>query len=382
MGYIMAKDFPDDLLYEEKGPFVSLYQPTYRYSPDNRQDPIVFRNLLGGISEALEENYPKEDIAAVLAPLEEIKNDTFFWKDNLDGLAVLANPERCVVYRLRMPVKEHFTAGGSLYIKPLIRYFGSTDKFLILGISRDRFLLFEGNKHGIDEVEFSPGQPSTLEGVLGNETGESYLSYAFYGGTGARPMYHGHNDRKAEEEKDTEKFFRYMDRFVYENYSKDTAMPLILAGLPEHISEFRKISRNPHLADEDIRESLAVLDKDLLEEAVRNMAEGMNMEKAQKLADSFYVLAGKDLASDNIERIASFIVNNRIETIMIEADRTIPGWVDMKSGDVHYTKDAGPGGGDVLDDLAEMIIKLKGRVFVMPSESMPAKTGIAAIFRY
>ncbi|MBN2558547.1 MAG: hypothetical protein JXB33_07330 [Clostridia bacterium] len=382
MGYVITKDFPDGLLYEEKGPFVSLYQPAHRYSPGNRQDPIVFRNLLGGISGALEGKYPKEDIAAVLAPLEEIRNDTFFWKDSLDGLAVLANPGRCIVYRLRMPVSEHFTAGGSLYIKPLIRYFSSTDEFFILGIGRDRFSLFEGNKHGIDEVGLPAGQPSTLEEVLGSETGESYLSYAFYGGAGARPMYHGHNDRKAEEEKDTEKFFRYIDRFVFENYSKDAAAPLILAGLPEHISEFRKISKNPHLADEEIRESLAVLDKERLEKTVKGIAEGMYVEKAKKLADSFHVLAGKDLASDNIERIASFIIENRTGTVMIEAERSIPGWVDMKSGDVHYNADAGPGSGDVLDDLAEMVIKLNGNVLILPSENMPSKTGIAAIFRY
>jgi len=37
---------------------------------------------------------------------------------------------------------------------------------------------------------------------------------------------------------------------------------------------------------------------------------------------------------------------------------------------------------DVLDDLAEMVLKMDGQVLVLPRENMPTDSGVAAIYRY
>jgi len=37
---------------------------------------------------------------------------------------------------------------------------------------------------------------------------------------------------------------------------------------------------------------------------------------------------------------------------------------------------------DVLDDLAEIGLRMKGTVVVVPSKRMPTMTGVAATFRY
>jgi hypothetical protein len=60
-------------------------------------------------------------------------------------------------------------------------------------------------------------------------------------------MYHGHGGYKEEAEKDAERFFRVIADAVYENYSKPTGWPLILAALTEHHSLFHKVSKNPFL---------------------------------------------------------------------------------------------------------------------------------------
>ena len=37
---------------------------------------------------------------------------------------------------------------------------------------------------------------------------------------------------------------------------------------------------------------------------------------------------------------------------------------------------------DVLDDLAELVLRTKGDVVVVPTERMPSTTGAVAIYRY
>jgi hypothetical protein len=37
---------------------------------------------------------------------------------------------------------------------------------------------------------------------------------------------------------------------------------------------------------------------------------------------------------------------------------------------------------DLLDDMGELVIKMGGRVMVLPTGKMPSESGLAAIFRY
>src|SRR5207253_10374982 len=41
-----------------------------------------------------------------------------------------------------------------------------------------------------------------------------------------------------------------------------------------------------------------------------------------------------------------------------------------------------PNAGDLLDEIAEEVLRTKGTVVVVPRERMPTETGLAAIFRF
>ena len=66
--------------------------------------------------------------------------------------------------------------------------------------------------------------------------------------------------------------------------------------------------------------------------------------------------------------------------LLVETDRRIPGHVE---GSMPRFADADePGASDVLDDLAERVLKTGGQVVAVPKGSMPTATGLAAVFRY
>lgn len=43
---------------------------------------------------------------------------------------------------------------------------------------------------------------------------------------------------------------------------------------------------------------------------------------------------------------------------------------------------ANPDVDDVLDDLAELVMRQGGEVVVVPDERMPSETGLAAVYRF
>ena len=72
----------------------------------------------------------------------------------------------------------------------------------------------------------------------------------------------------------------------------------------------------------------------------------------------------------------------RVATMLIEADRLIPGRFDRSSGAIEFAPLEEPETGDLLDDVGEHVLRTGGEVVIVPAERMPTETGAAATYRY
>src|SRR5665648_3068 len=366
MKYEIVDGFPNDMIFEEEGPFISLYQPTHRYSKGNKQDVTLF----------------KKDISSIMKMFQQIEEDKNIWNYTLEGLAVLANLNRCIIYKLDEAVENLAIVADSLHIKPLVKIFQSVEKYQLLGLSGTEFKLYEGNKFGIKEIKTKDGVPTTLEEVLGNQHTEPSLNHSKYSGTGGVATFHGSGSEKDEEKKDEEKFFRYVDKYVLENHSKTSKLPLVLVSLKEYHNVFMKITNNPYLMKEGIRGSYNAFNMEELRTKVWELIEPIYSAKNQNLTDNYNNAKANALGSDDLAKVAMAVFENRVETIILEAEKIIPGKVNLEMGTVKFGNLEDAGTEDVLDDLAEFVMKKKGKVVVLPKEKMPSETGVAAIYRY
>ncbi len=382
MLYEIVHHFPEDMIFKEDGPLISLYQSTHRSFPDNKQDPIVFKNLLRVVENSLKQKTSFELMDVILKPFYELKDDKAFWNNTSEGIAVLASLNKCIVYNLHNPVKELAVVANSFHIKPLLQAFQSLENYQILGLSRENFSLYQGNRNGFHEIKIDPDTPRTMQDVLGDQLSDSYLSHGSYAGTGGSTMYHGHGDAKEEIDKDTDKYFRYVDAFVFENYTKPSKLPLILVSLQEYHSEFRKLSNNPYLLHEGISKSIESIERDEMQEKVRVIIEAINMEKTQKLVASYAKAEAESMGSSDLGHVAKAAYESRVETMLIEEDKMVPGTIDAKTGKIKLGDMDDPENDDILDDLAEWVLLGGGAVFVLPKNKMPSTTGIAVSYRY
>lgn len=382
MVYEIVNEFPNEIIFEEKGPLISLYQPTHRHGPEMQQDLIRFKQLIKSIEGSLKENYPSKDIESLMKPFNTLAVDRAFWNNTMDGLAVLANKGKCIIYKLQLPVKELSAVGEKFHIKPLLRYFQSADRYQVLGLDRKQFELYEGNRYGFEKIELDPEIPTTAEEVLGDKHTESYLSHASYGGSGGTPMYHGHGGKSKEIHIDTERFFRYIDKFILDNYSNPMKLPLILVGLDEHCSLFRNLSNNGYLMDKGIRKDYKALSKSEMKETTWSQLEPFYLEKTKQLVDRYKVNKSKDLASDDLREVSKGVFENRIDVIMLEADRVISGMIDKETGEFKKGNIKEAEFDNIVNNLAVMVYKNKGEIVILPKERMPTTSGVAAIYRY
>lgn len=379
----LERDYPAMLQAPHQAPCLSLYQPTHRRHPQKAQDPIRFRNLLKALEDSLRRKYSVRDIRALMRPFEALAADQSFWNHTADGLAVLGAPGAFHVYRLQRPVAELVVVADSFHTKPLMRIVQSADRYQILGLNRHAFKMFEGNRDVLTELPPIAGVPQTSVELLDLVAKDRERAQRTYGpGRSGAVTRHTTDVKQDAENRDTERFFRAVDETVLKHFSQPAGQRLILAALPQHHHLYRSISDNRLLLAESLDTYPDDMDLDELRERAWQLIQPYYLERLAALIDAFGAAAANGRSSDDLAGIARAATTGRVATLLIEADRLIPGRIDAAGKKILTDDLSDPETDDILDDLGEHVLRAGGEVVIVPAASMPTQTGAAAIYRF
>ncbi len=382
---LLTKELIQELLIADQAPCLSLYMPTHRTHPENLQDIILFKNLVRQIKESLMQKYSAGEVKKHLEPFETLADDKTIWNHTFDGLAVFSGTGLFKIVGAHKSFKELAIVADSFHTKPLRQYLQSLDHFHILGLTLSDIRLFEGDRHSVTEVELTVDTPKTIIEALGDELTDKHTTVASYGGSGGEssPMHHGHGGRKEETEKDTERFFRVVANTIYEQYTKPSGWPLILAALTEHQNLFQKVNKNPLLLTNGIRINPSSVSPDILANMAWEIMEPEYNLKLDCVVARFEQARANGKGSDDYKEVAVAAVEGRVDTLIVETDRIIPVRItNLVTGNTQKKDLVNPKVDDLLDDMGELVMKMGGQVMVLPTGKMPSETGLAAIFRY
>ncbi len=382
MLYEIAQEFPHEMIFQEGGPCISIYQPTHRHAPDNKQDPVVFKKLLQSVEEDLIQLDDVQQTEGYMEPFWRLLDDRSFWNKTQDGLAILSNAQRCIIYHLGSPVMAEATVSDYFDIRPLIANFQASDSFYLLGLTAKTFALYEGNQNGVQEIELPDTIPRTIEEALGEEYGETFLNQRTSGRAEGSARFYSHGGKKEEADQELERFFRVVDREVYDFLKQNQKKPLILVSLTEHHSIFRKISNNPNLLETGVKSSYEALNlKELWEHAWKIIA-GNHEKRTTLLLEEFKKAQASFLGSTDIIQIGRAVFEKRIKTMFVEENMGIGGHLNLSTGEVMLTGRDNKLVGNLIDQLIYLTLLEGGEVVVLPSFKMPGESGVAAIYRF
>lgn len=374
-----------EVLENTATPCLSLYLPVHRTQPERRDDQTKYRALVRRLKESLEEAYTDSDIAALLQPFHEVEVDERFWNSRKEGVAILASPTMSIAHHLDRPVPELAIVAGSFHLKPLLKIIQTQEVFNVLTVTQETVKLYRGDRDGLHQVKLAPTFPDTLEKALGTDVTEPHMTMSNAGDT---PMRHSHSTAQEQKDIDKEHFFRIVSKALHGPLTTDDEPltinnePLILAGLAEHMGVFHKVSKLNNLMLEGITTHPNNLStKDLASRGWAILKPYLDRD-SQRRTERFIAAASKGMGMEDPREVAEAIVQGRVELLMVEATRQIPGVMDPMTGDIDFDDLNQPDVDDLLDDMAEIALKKGSYVQVLPSEYMPTGSGVAAILRW
>jgi hypothetical protein len=368
-----------ELLADHQPPCVSIYMPTNRAHPPADEDPIKFRDHIDEAQTSLLKNFDRRQVEPVIGKLRAYVSNPDFWTGApRDGLAFFASADYVQAVDLQQNVGDLVVVGDSFHVKPLIRVLQSGDRYQVLCLSEKNVTMYEGSRYGLRPLELR-NVPTNVYQVSGMRLGKAVDSATDLAeaekqasaGPGAELAPAGYDH-----------FMRAVDKAVWENYSRPSKLPLILCAVEEWHPQFQNISKNPYLVKEGIKLSPVHLPMERLrEEAWRIMEPGFRAN-LDRVTNDFRAAKAHHKGSDEVIQVAEAAAAGRVGTLLVQENQHIPGKVLRSSGQIappERTKDHAE---DVLDDLAEMVLRTDGQVLVLPPDIMPTDTGVAAIYRY
>lgn len=124
---------------------------------------------------------------------------------------------------------------------------------------------------------------------------------------------------------DADRFFRAIDRAVLETYSKPSALPLVLASLPEHHHLFHKVSQNPYLVIDGVHANPDSVKPEELRPLSWRVMEPRYKARLNLLCHAFEQAQADGRGSDSLSNVAETSATGRVATLLVEADRHIHG---------------------------------------------------------
>ncbi|MDD4081223.1 MAG: hypothetical protein PHP02_07400 [Eubacteriales bacterium] len=347
-----------DLLAAE-GLRFSLYIPTHRLHPDNRQDPITYKNQLKAAEAALEEAYPRREWQDIMGKLNNVLDDQELWNHTTEGLAVLAGGPHVATFLLEHTVEPKTVVGAHYHLLPLYPLLPSITQAYLADISRDRFSMYLVSREGIAQVE-TPEIKASFPELFDDFDTNSDLNSGSYAGMAG--TYHGHRARPEEVRKDREKYFRYLDD-AFAKRHRETGLPIILAGMEQNLVEYRSLAKGDFYLDGSINKPLDALDYNAILLEVKGILKPYLESALDSLRTRISNKQNENKATANLGEFKVAAREGRVETVLAPM---MPEESERKG----------------LDEAVELVLLNGGAVYTAMPDVLESLGGRVALMRY
>lgn len=354
------------LLQQVKGyPCLTIILPTHRTSPDNRQDPLRLKNLIGEATNRLLSEFSKREAEALLKRLEDLTSGIDFAR-TLDGLALFVNQDFARASILPFTVKERVVVDKTFATRDLVYALNHSVRYWVLALSEKPTRLFEGTNDTLEEIQ-EKGFPMVHEGP----GGEAPLP----GGFGVQ--------KSAYRDEYFEKFLRKVDAALKNVLAEDN-LPVILVGVDRHLAFFNELTAHGNSVIGSVTGSHDKTSPHELGKLVAPLLKTyLDDKRKDALAQLDKATSEKKLAS-TIGGVWVLAHEGRGDLLLVEDDFHYPARLDESGKNIIPTEDTTAPDviDDAVDEIIEEVLNKKGKVVFLQNGQLSDHGRIALVLRY
>lgn len=342
-------------------PSLSILLPTHRAFPDNKQDPILVKNLVDEATQRLNEEFSSRELDPLLSKLEALVSEINY-PHTLDGLALYVSHDFAKLYDLPFTVPARVVIDQTFATRDLLYGMHRAQRYWVLLLSQGLTRLLAGTGETLEEVQ-DQNFPMPMTGpgattALPYEADSSYM-----------------DDRHR-------RFFQHVDA-AFTEYAKDDVLPLIVGGVDRQISFFQEVSQFTSAIAGTLSGNFDQAATHELVDPVWAIVQSVREAQRTNAFQALDAATSAQKVVSTIEEVWQLAQAGRGKLLLVEKNYHVPAILTPQGG---LQVVAESGGTDVMDDAVDEIIEavlLKGGdVVIVDDGSLDSHRHIALTLRY
>jgi Bacterial archaeo-eukaryotic release factor family 3 len=375
---ISEKLLGEDLLYmlQGKGKIcISIIVPSHRLSPDRRVDKLEVERAIAKAKELIKYRYTESNTDPLLQSMDELYKDIDF-THNADGLGLYVSPDIKLAVQYPFPVKEKVMVGDNFEVRDLLYKVNYSGPYFVLLLTEKGARFFEGEWSLLKEIKDKNFPKQYTEEYIYNPPSRS-TSYA-----GHAHVKSFEKDKSILEEIRLKDFFRYTDELLNDYLVGN--IPLVLLGTEREMALFDKISSHKKHIINKVGGSYNYSNKKQLADIAWPAVYSYLQNERVLIIKEFTEKIGEHHAVSGIEEVWRAAREGKGLKLLVEKDFRSPGFVSGEAYHLylHPPKAAHRALADAVDDIIEMVLEKKGKVFFTDNGMLKDFQCIALITRY
>ena len=348
---------------------VSIYLKSTPVTQETSASRIEFGNLIREAQKQLEDaGFDKRRLAALSEQLNELVDDDEFWRFQANSLAVFASPDTLRTYRLANDLVSMVQVADRFHLKPLFRAVTFPHSAFILALSENAVRLVEMHADLPPVTVKVPDLPKDATSSVGKSTlNDRSFSGRIHGSEGQNVRF--------------QQFVRQVDAALRPILAgRET--PLILAATDRLASVFPQINSYPHFLSGTIADSPDRLTDAELAVRARPILDAAYAQDLEAIRTLFDKRAGERRTTTDMSDAARAATFGAIDTLLVDIDSVVPGFVDDESGAVQFVEKDDAKAYGVVDEIAGRAFASGAKVLGVRRADIPGGKELAAILRY
>lgn len=353
-------------------PAVSIYVPTspVPMGPEGAErDALAVKNAFKQAAGQLHAAGQEQDaIDELESHVEELLADEDFWRYLSTSLAVFLTRDSIRTHRLPNRLTEAVEVSDRFALTPLLRAVTFPHTAFVLALAQNSVRL----------VEISPDAPPALVRLdsLPRDI-ESALGAALTEDTEPSLRLVGEEGKKVR----LRQFARAVDRGLRPLLTGRTE-PLIVAATEPLSSIYRAVNSYAHLAEGHIDGNPEGLSDSELDRAARDVLDRIYRQQVEAVKQRLEDGTTNQHAALDLQQVARAATYGAVDTLLVDIDGQLPGFVDEQDGTVTLQEDADAFDHSVLDEIARRVLLTGGTVLAVRAEDIPEGASAAAVLRF
>lgn len=341
-------------------PALSILLPTHRTSPDNKQDPILVKNLVDEAKARLSEEYSARELEPLAARLDALVAEIDYTYA-LDGLALFVSHDFAKKYYLPFSVPSRVVIDQTFATRDLVYGMHREQRYWVILLSQQATRLFAGTGDTLEEVT-DKHFPMEMTGP---------------GATAPTPY---HADSAYVDDRHR-RFFQQVDSALTEY--KEDALPIVVGGVIRQISFFQEVSQyTSRIAGTLTGNFDKAASHDIAGPAWEIMQTVRQAQRTNALQEMEQALSA-GLVVFTIEEVWQLAQAGRGKLLLVEKNYHVPAILNK---DGRFETVAEVGGtfvmDDAVDEIIEAVLAKGGEVAFVDDGALAEQRHIALILRY